>query len=354
MKKNTANRKQRFYQQSLRYAHARATALKEHKVPETAHEIDCVILWCENDHTHQQARAFTAKHAGQSIDNQDSRFECHEELKWCLRSVFWCMPWVRKIHLVVADYQYPTKFVGSMRAEGGQDGPEITVVPHSAIMPIEALPTFNSQAIEANLHHLPDLAERFVYFNDDMFVGRPLPPAYFFSQDEKGAPVYNLDQTFAPNRIKSRTMTSHAKAWCNNSRILDALFGPTDRPYPSHVPSPMLRSCVEELWKDRRLSTALTQTTHSRFRNGMNVYLIGFLVYYNIATDRGTIRPQHANDTKFYEPQKGTSVGTVFSEILARRPALFCINDGCFGKKEQRSLTRSMCMMYPLPTPFEP
>jgi hypothetical protein len=351
-KKMSAKKKHMFYQQSLRYANARATALQEHQATKPSHDIDCVVLWCENDHTHRRMRALTSKYAGNSIDNQDSRFECHDELKWCLRSIFWCIPWVRRVHVVVADYQFPSKFVNMLQAGG--EGPEFTVVPHSAILPSDALPTFNSQAIEANLHRIPNLAERFVYFNDDMFVGRPLSPAYFFTQDEAGVPVYNLDPSLAPNRSKSRSMTSHARAWCNNSRVLDALFSPMDRPYPSHVASPVLRSCLAELWEDQRLSTALEQTTHSRFRNNMNMYIIGFLVYYGLGTDRGTVRPQQANDTKFYEPSRGKNMAADFSKILAQHPTLFCVNDGCFGKKEQRALTRCMCMLYPLPTPVEP
>ena len=49
------------------------------------------------------------------------------------------------------------------------------------ILPADALPTFNSHAIEASLHHIDGLAEHFVYFNDDMFVGRPLRPEPFFT-----------------------------------------------------------------------------------------------------------------------------------------------------------------------------
>ena len=50
----------------------------------------------------------------------------------------------------------------------------IRVVPHSEIFPDTGdLPTFNSHAIEACLHRIPDLSENFLYFNDDVFLGRP-------------------------------------------------------------------------------------------------------------------------------------------------------------------------------------
>jgi hypothetical protein len=34
------------------------------------------------------------------------------------------------------------------------------------------LPTFSSPAIEANLHRIAGLSEHFLYFNDDVFLGK--------------------------------------------------------------------------------------------------------------------------------------------------------------------------------------
>ena len=41
-------------------------------------------------------------------------------------------------------------------------------------------PVFNSHAIESALHKITDLAEHFVYLNDDIFVRRKLTPCHFF------------------------------------------------------------------------------------------------------------------------------------------------------------------------------
>ena len=43
------------------------------------------------------------------------------------------------------------------------------------------LPTFSSPAIEANIHRIPGLSNRFVYFNDDVFLGAPTMPDDFFT-----------------------------------------------------------------------------------------------------------------------------------------------------------------------------
>ena len=97
-----------------------------------------------------------------------ARFVSRDELRYSFRSIHLFAPWVRKIHLVTAG-QVP-------ELARPVDHPQVAVVDHSAILPADALPTFNSHAIESALHRLPDLAEHFVYLNDDFFLGRPLGP----------------------------------------------------------------------------------------------------------------------------------------------------------------------------------
>ena len=46
--------------------------------------------------------------------------------------------------------------------------PKIEMVFHSEIMPADALPTFNSTAIESCIHNIPNLSEHFILGNDDM------------------------------------------------------------------------------------------------------------------------------------------------------------------------------------------
>ena len=50
------------------------------------------------------------------------------------------------------------------------------------------LPTFNSFAIEANMHRIRGLSEHYIYMNDDDFFGKPIEPEDFVSS--KGYKVY--------------------------------------------------------------------------------------------------------------------------------------------------------------------
>ncbi|MBQ4155961.1 MAG: glycosyltransferase, partial [Clostridia bacterium] len=60
----------------------------------------------------------------------------------------------------------------------------IKIVNHDQILPKDVLPTFNSVAIETALHRIPDLAEHFLYANDDMFFGANVDKNFFFSYNK--------------------------------------------------------------------------------------------------------------------------------------------------------------------------
>lgn len=61
------------------------------------------------------------------------------------------------------------------------NNPKLNIAKHSDFIPQKYLPTFSSQPIELNLHRINGLAERFVYFNDDMFLLRPVKRELFFA-----------------------------------------------------------------------------------------------------------------------------------------------------------------------------
>jgi len=66
----------------------------------------------------------------------------------------------------------------------------VTVVPHEVLAPDPAqLPTFSSSAIETFLHRIPKLSKRFLYLNDDIFLGAPLYPEDLYTEAE-GVRVY--------------------------------------------------------------------------------------------------------------------------------------------------------------------
>ncbi|GFR86364.1 N-acetylglucosamine-1-phosphotransferase subunits alpha/beta, partial [Elysia marginata] len=102
-----------------------------------------------------------------------SRFEDNEELRYSLRSIEKYAPWVRHI-FIVTNGQIPYWL--------NLDSPRLTVVTHDEIFQNKShLPSFSSPAIEAHIHQIPGLSDRFIYMNDDVMFGRPVWPEDFYT-----------------------------------------------------------------------------------------------------------------------------------------------------------------------------
>ncbi|QXQ08970.1 Stealth CR1 domain-containing protein [Paeniglutamicibacter sp. Y32M11] len=142
------------------------------------------------------------------------RFQDREELKYSLRSLEMFAPWVNHIY-IVTNGQVPQWL--------DQDNPLITVVAHAEIFDTDLdLPTFNSHAIEANIHRIPGLSEHFLYFNDDVFLGDWCTPETFFTKDGKSK--YFESDNLVPADPSITDLPSNWAAF-NNKRLLEEKFG---------------------------------------------------------------------------------------------------------------------------------
>ena len=109
-----------------------------------------------------------------------SRYRDSDELRYSLRSLEKYAPWVRHVYLVTDD-QIPWWL--DMASD------RLTVVPHRKVFARthrKFLPVFSSPAIETQLHNIPGLSKRFIYFNDDVMLGAETWPSDFATL--RGAP----------------------------------------------------------------------------------------------------------------------------------------------------------------------
>ncbi|MBX4777370.1 capsular biosynthesis protein, partial [Klebsiella sp. CVUAS 10191.3] len=131
-------------------------------------DIDFVVLWVDSDDRRWQNDFLhykTIYSDTYKLAITPSRFRDMGLFKYWFRAVENYAPWVRKVHLVTCG-QVPTWLDKSYH--------KINLVPHSDIIDEKYLPTFNSRAIEVNIHKIKDLSEQFVYFNDDMLLNAPI------------------------------------------------------------------------------------------------------------------------------------------------------------------------------------
>lgn len=135
---------------------------------------DAVITWVDgNDDAWVRERD---RYAAQPVAGR--YFRDWGTVRYVLRGIDTFMPWIDKVHFVTWGHTPPW-----LNRECGR----LHVVKHTDFFADKThLPVFNSNAIEANLHRIPGLADRFVYFNDDMMVLKPVPQERFF---QNGLPL---------------------------------------------------------------------------------------------------------------------------------------------------------------------
>ena len=246
--------------------------------------VDAVVAWVDGgDPTHRAKRKrYLADPGGdggpERVANVDRRFSDNDEIRFCLRSIRNYAPWVRTIWLVT-DNQIPAA-IDRHRAE--QDN--IRIVDHREIFRghEQLLPTFNSYAIESMLWRIDGLADRFLYFNDDMMLVGPAEPTDFFSNEGK----IILRGRWQNWKGKPEEEISFFGA----TKLLGAeLLGYTSEHFfsPNHAIYPMLRPAMEELFEE--FQPAFLANAAYRFRSRKQFWPISAHNHLLLSTDRARV-----------------------------------------------------------------
>lgn len=147
--------------------------------------IDAVITWVDgNDPAHAARLDTYLESIGRKRNGSASNARFHNagEIDYCVTSILKFAPWIRTI-FIVTDQQRPAFLT---KLENTPYEAKVKIVDHKDIFAgyEENLPTFNSSSILSMLWRIPDLAEQFIFFNDDFFLLRPVQPTDFF-RDKK-------------------------------------------------------------------------------------------------------------------------------------------------------------------------
>ncbi len=310
-----------------------------------ADPIDIVYTWVDGaDPEWLESFRATAQAEGRQLDDtalDPARYRSRDELLYSLRSVWANCGWVRTIWIVTA----------GQRPDWLADADDrVRIVDHGDILPAEALPTFNSHAIEAALHRIEGLAEQFIYFNDDMFVGRSVRPELFFTPNglarvfSSGArpPGIEDDQTLAVDTGARR-----------GRELLAERFGRvvTDKPY--HSPYPLLKSVCFDMERD--FAEIVQRTQLSRFRSSTDVSTAAsFGQHLAIATRRAVFGDIA---TEYVHVESGRLDWHLDRIRFGGDLDTFCINEtsaamGSDAAREQR-LASFFAEQFPIVAPWE-
>ncbi|GAU70544.1 phosphotransferase [Streptomyces sp. NBRC 110611] len=227
-------------------------------VDEVDFPIDVVYTWVDGTDPEWLARKekVQAEHGMLAAESAGSaaRFRSRDELRYSLRSLDMHAPWVRNIYLVTDD-QTPDWL--------DTDHPRVRVVSHREIFgDTGRLPSFNSHAIESRLHRIEGLSEHFLYFNDDVFVGRPMRPETFFHGS--GASKCFPSPTTVPAGDPSQDSDLVFAAAKNNRALIEREFGKVLANTFLHAPHPLRRSVLQEI--EERFPEETARTAAAQFR----------------------------------------------------------------------------------------
>lgn len=241
-------------------------------------EVDAVIMWVDGNDPEHLARRNAYAHLENEVPNRlptggdKTRFVENGELYYCIRSIRKFAPWLRNIYLVT-DNQRPGFATDDWLLAHGA-----AIIDHAQIFEgyEQALPTFNTRTIETMLWRIPGLASRFIYFNDDFMIARPVSPSDFFEGEgvvlrghwekqirySKWRIAVNNFVSKAARRLFGITRSMHLLLQIKSAR--KAAFEKEYYRAP-HVPHPINRQTLERWFTDH--PEELVRNISWRFRN---------------------------------------------------------------------------------------
>ena len=227
-------------------------------------KIDAVITWVDGADPKYQEKL--KKYLKDRKTPKDQYFQANE-INFCIASIIKYAPFIRKI-FIVTDYQFPNldniKSLVSLN--------KIEIVDHKEIFRDhkDCLPTFNIRSIDAVLFKIKNLSNKFIYFNDDMFLIKETFKEDWFS-DDKAVLTGSWAKTYNKQLIK--TISHRIKKLLNKRPSFNAAQSKAanivdfrNKYYKSyHCGRPQIKSVIKDFY-DKNPQRLTNQIRH-KFRD---------------------------------------------------------------------------------------
>lgn len=330
------------------------------------YDIDAVILWVDgNDENWKRERDKYIRDNCQ--DFRINRYRDWDNLQYIFRGIEKFAPWIRKIFLVTCGH-YPNWLK--------KDCDKLVLIRHENFIPEKYLPTFSSQAIDLNLHRIPDLAEHFIYFNDDMFLTNYVKPTDFFrgglpTDMFSERPLFSGNGVFSHNilnifEVLNRNFCRKEVLKAYRWKILNPKYGfiffynllwyflPYKKfscLFNNHLPMGYRKSIFERVWCAE--SDLMWRTVANKFRSLTDVNQFIFN-YWTLLT--GEFVPINMDRQGKLYLIKDENNSRLFQDIRKYRYKRICINDECEDEiffEVKNELNKCFDMILPEKSGFE-
>jgi hypothetical protein len=319
--------------------------------------VDVVYLWVDGNDPQWRSRRHLARQQLTPVDQKqlaaysdvEGRFRDNDELRCSLRALEQFFPDHGHVYLVT-DRQTPHWL---------RSHPRLTVVDHRDLIPRGSLPTFDSGHIESYIHRIANLSERYIYFNDDVFLGAPMDLRDWFFEGgvfvgwSQEAPV--SDEPLQPDSTALENACRRSIAWLRAEATASnrAPYLGDFRTF-SHAPRPMLKSVMFTL---EDIAPELFESVRSTvFRNWQHPTLVSdFVLRWSLL--HGFAK---ARDYRFAHVSTGAPDANETLQHIAQRLGaidFFCVNDttddACVDDPRLSSVRSALESMFTTPSPFE-
>lgn len=327
-------------------------------------KIDFVVSWV-NGQDSKWLEKYNKYSQEDTLDEKDARFRDYYIFKYWFRAVEKFAPWVNHVYLVT-DNQVPEWL--------DTDNPKLTVVDHKDIIDEKYLPVFNSNIIDLNLANINDLSEQFVYFNDDMFINKPVKETDFFSKnglpkDTAGLnaiqPHYDFDHIHVNN---IRVINEHYSARSVLKKHFFKFINPINRElniytallffwprftrfFDLHYPYSLKKSEMKRVLNENNSEYVETMNNRFRSKNDITIWLVR---YYALVEGKFSVRSPRIG--KIYDVKN--SFEQAINDLNREKHKLIVINDDPgIGKSEFKKISRILAETFenkfPLKSSFE-
>lgn len=296
--------------------------------------IDFVIAWVDGSDARWLAQA--QKFIPRSEDENTSpiRYRDWGTLRYWFRGVERFAPWVRRIHFITW---------GHLPSWLNVSAPKLNIVKHADYIPERYLPTFSSRTIELNIHRIEGLSERFVYFNDDMFLLDKVKEERFFkgglprdmarlsllSISSISHAILNMVEIINRRYTLHEVLKSHPCKWfspryglVNLLKTLDlAVWGTIPALSDTHMPQPYLKSTFQSMWQQETAALDATCLSKVRDDKGLNQWIMRYEQLLS-----GHFSPVGFKDCRL-DALHDSRLEDIVRYIEQQKYAMICLND---------------------------
>jgi hypothetical protein len=228
-------------------------------------KIDAVITWVDGSEPNYKIKLEENLKNKKIINRQYTQAN---EIDFCVASIIKFAPFVRKI-FIVTDKQKP-KFSGIRHMVSLE---KIEIIDHEEIFRdnLDCMPSFNIRSIDALLFKIKNLSDKFIYFNDDMFLIKETTKEDWF-KDNKAVLTGSWAKTYNKHLIK--TISHKIKNLLNIRPSFNAaqskaanIVGFHNRYFKSfHCGRPQIKSVIKDFYDKN--PQRLTNQIRYKFRDG--------------------------------------------------------------------------------------